>query len=502
VSQAGDDRIAGQTLRDWLGEGATRTPVVYAMNASVWTVSSGADRFVLKIADSSEEAGLIASAWLDEQGLRTGGPLRMTVRGDRLVALLRFIEGRELESSTADVDLLGETLGRAHSLLANAPVPEGLERWPWSWLDPTVIDEPGLRSAAEQAIETAERLAPAVTHGILHGDPNQGSFLAGEEGVALIDWGAACHGPLLYDAASAWMFTDARVLAAYARTAPIGSDEIALAEPFLALRWTVQAWYFSSRIHRRDLTGLAGDADNEKGLSDARWALLGQRERPGMASPNDAGSRSAVSAASTIVAEVRSRLRDRRDKAPFLVGLDGASGAGKSTVAALVARDLDAVVVESDDFFAAEITDAGWATLDGRGRAEAAIDWRRLRREALEPLLAGRVASWHPFDFAGIRTDGTYPMAVDPVVRAPRGIIVLEGAYSCRPELADLIDLTVLVDAPVDERRRRIADRETNQRWTDAWHARWDPAEEYYFTEVRPASSFDLVVRSPAANLS
>jgi uridine kinase len=498
VSQASDDRIADDTLREWLGDGATRTPVVYAMNGSVWTVSSGADRFVLKIADSSEEAGLIASAWLDEHGMPTGGPLRMTVRGDRLVALLRFVDGRELEHSTADTDLLGETLGRAHSLLADAPIPEGLERWPWSWLDPTVIDEPALRSAVEQVIETADRLASTVTHGILHGDPNQGSFLVSEEGVALIDWGAACHGPLLYDAASAWLFTDKRVLDAYARTAPIGTEEIALTTPFLDLRWAVQAWYFSSRIHRRDLTGLDGDADNEKGLADARWALLGQRHGSTKAGGSDdpATRPSVRAAASAVVAEVRSRTRDRRGTGPFVVGFDGASGAGKSTIAALVARDLDAAVVESDDFFAAEITDAGWAALDGRGRADAAIDWRRLRREALEPLLAGRVASWHPFDFAGLRPDGTYPMAPEPVVRAPRGVIVLEGAYSCRPELTDLIDLTVLVDAPVNDRRRRIADRETNQEWTDAWHARWDPAEEHYFTEVRPASSFDLVVGS------
>jgi Ser/Thr protein kinase RdoA (MazF antagonist) len=275
VSLTGDDRIADDALREWLGDEATRTPIVYAMNASAWTVSSGADRFVLKIADASEQAGLVAAASLDERGMRTGRPVRMVVRGDRLVALLQFIEGRELGSSAEDVDLLGETLGRAHALLANAPVPDGLERWPWSWLDPSVIDEPALRSAAEKAIETAERLAPSVTHGILHGDPNQGSFLAGEEGVALIDWGAACHGPLIYDAASAWLFTDERVLAAYARTAPIGSDEMALAGPFLAFRWALQAWYFSSRIRRRDLTGITGDADNEKGLADARRALLG-----------------------------------------------------------------------------------------------------------------------------------------------------------------------------------------------------------------------------------
>jgi homoserine kinase type II len=274
VSLPADERIAAEQVRAWLGDGATRTPLV-AMNSSAWMVSSGAERYVLKIAKVSELAGLHISAWLDQRGFRTGPPVRMVVRGDRLVALLRFVDGRGLGTSSGDVDLLGETLGRAHSLLVGAPVPEGLERWPWASVDPNVIEERVLRDAAREAIEVAERLAPTLTHGILHGDPAPEAFLADQEGVALIDWGAACHGPLLYDAASAWLYTDERVLAAYARTAPLESGEMAAAGQFLAFRWAVQAWYFSDRIHRRDLTGLASDADNEKGIADARRALLG-----------------------------------------------------------------------------------------------------------------------------------------------------------------------------------------------------------------------------------
>ena len=224
-------------------------------------------------------------------------------------------------------------------------------------------------------------------------------------------------------------------------------------------------------------------------------------EGSGVLNLDAAGNRPSADGAAVIVAEARSRMRARRAARPFLIALDGASGAGKSTVAALVAQELDAAIVPSDDFFAAGITDSGWAALDARGRAAAAIDWRRLRREALEPLLAGKVAAWYPFDFAsGIRADGTYAMVAEPVVLAPRDVIVLEGAYSCRPELADLVGLTVLIDASAAERRRRIGARETDQDWTAAWHARWDAAEAFYFTSIRPASSFDLVVRTDGSD--
>ena len=170
------------------------------------------------------------------------------------------------------------------------------------------------------------------------------------------------------------------------------------------------------------------------------------------------------------------------------------SGSGKSTLAALVAAELEAVIVPGDDFFAAEITDAEWDLFDAPGRARAAIDWRRLRREALEPLIAGRAASWHPFDFAaGTRPDGSYPRSAETEVRQPGSVIVVDGAYSCRPELADLIDVAVLVDVPVSERHLRLASRD-DKAFSDAWHARWDAAEDHYFTRIRPASSFDLVV--------
>jgi homoserine kinase type II len=192
------------------------------------------------------------------------------------VALLEFVDGRPLGDAGGDVDLLGETLATAHSMLAAAPVPPGIERWPWSWPDASVIAEADLRAAAATAIVEARRLARTLTHGIIHGDPAPEAFLAAGDAVALIDWGSACHGPLLYDVASAQMYTGPRVLDAYARRAPISADELAAVPVFLAFRWAVQAWYFADRIRRNDLTGLGGAADNEQGLADARRALVGR----------------------------------------------------------------------------------------------------------------------------------------------------------------------------------------------------------------------------------
>ena len=197
-------------------------------------------------------------------------------------------------------------------------------------------------------------------------------------------------------------------------------------------------------------------------------------------------------AADVIVAEIRRLLANRGT--PIVVALDGGSGSGKSTLASLIARELPAALITGDDFFAADITDAVWERRSPQARAADAMDWRRLRAEALEPLLAGKSAKWHALDFeAGVRPNGTYALRMDFVEREPRTVIVLDGAYSTRPELADLIDLSVLVDAPVGMRHERLATREDGS-FLASWHARWDEAEEYYFKHLRPKSSFDLVV--------
>ena len=91
---------------------------------------------MLKIAGAGDAPGLQAAAWLNGRGLRTGAPVRTEMFGDRLVALLEFVEGRSLGTDDGDVDLVGETLGRAHTLLVGAPVPEDLDRWPWAMARP------------------------------------------------------------------------------------------------------------------------------------------------------------------------------------------------------------------------------------------------------------------------------------------------------------------------------------------------------------------------------
>jgi para-aminobenzoate synthetase len=199
-------------------------------------------------------------------------------------------------------------------------------------------------------------------------------------------------------------------------------------------------------------------------------------------------------ACDTIIAEIKRRQTPK--SRPLLVALDGGSGSGKSTLGLLIKESLAVALVQSDDFFSAHIPDPEWDSRTVEEKFRDGINWRRLRTEALEPLLAGKTARWHPFDFvAGLRPDGTYGLQTDYVECAPAPVIILEGAHSARPELADLVDLSVLVEAPLAVRHARMAARE-EANFLAQWHTRWDAVEVYYLTQVRPAASFDLVVNN------
>ncbi len=198
---------------------------------------------------------------------------------------------------------------------------------------------------------------------------------------------------------------------------------------------------------------------------------------------------------------MRQRLRNEDKR--FVIAIDGGSGSGKSTIGAAVAAELGATLVPRDDFFSAHVTHEGWAAKDTAQRAADCIDWQRLRREVLEPLVAGQIARWATFDFTqGVCTDGSYGSSLNwKKALPPASIIVVEGTYSARPELADLIDLSVLVDVPAPVRHQMLEMR-SEADWLAMWHVRWDRAEDYHFSEIRPIASFDLVVTNPVSEQS
>src|SRR2546423_12755684 len=166
-----------------------------------------------------------------------------------------------------------------------------------------------------------------------------------------------------------------------------------------------------------------------------------------------------------------------------VVAVDGHSAAGKSRFAATLSASLGGIVIAGDDFYRV-MDPAVRAALDPESGASRYFDWERIRSDALEPLRAGRDARYQRYNWE----TNTLEPAPTLVPSATR--VVVEGLFVSRAEFADLVDITVFVDAPVALRQRRQAERGDSPSWLD----RWDAAELWYFRHARSPDSFDYVV--------
>lgn len=163
---------------------------------------------------------------------------------------------------------------------------------------------------------------------------------------------------------------------------------------------------------------------------------------------------------------------------PYLIGIDGRAGTGKTTLAGQLAARLgsaasDVAVVHLDEIY------PGW---DGLAAALPV-----LVRDVLEPLRAGRPARWRLWDWVA-DAPGAW------AERDPAATVVVEGvgagAAACRPHLDDLLWL----EAPAEQRYARAIARD-GEVFAREWD-RWAAQEEAYLAADDPAGAADVVVRT------
>lgn len=259
------------------------------MNSFTALVVADHHRWVAKWVRAADSAGLQQGAQiatrLAAEGMRSGRPLPtmhgelMTALGGGSVVLLEHVPGRELTGEVRDQPDLAGALARAHALLGPSEPDAGF----MSWLgdDQRVGDVADWVLPAIETVLAEFRGLPSVTWGTLHADPSPEAFILDETTgeVGIIDWSAACAGPLMYDVASAVMYlggpANARTLLEhYASGGPLTAEEINQHLPtFLRLRAIVQADYFARRVLNNDLTGIDHQTENHKGLDDAQQML-------------------------------------------------------------------------------------------------------------------------------------------------------------------------------------------------------------------------------------
>ncbi|MFN8509518.1 MAG: uridine kinase [Deinococcaceae bacterium] len=146
---------------------------------------------------------------------------------------------------------------------------------------------------------------------------------------------------------------------------------------------------------------------------------------------------------------------------PFIIGVAGGSGSGKTTVTRRVIETVGqskVAVLVQDNYY----RDQSHLTLEQRFESNydhpAAFDWKLLA-EHLDALRNHVPIEMPSYDFA------LHTRAVETRLVIPAPVIVLEGIFALyEPSLREMMQLKIFVDADADVRFIRRLERDTLER--------------------------------------
>jgi uridine kinase len=174
-----------------------------------------------------------------------------------------------------------------------------------------------------------------------------------------------------------------------------------------------------------------------------------------------------------------------RKQATLLIGIDGCGGSGKSTLARELADAFSNVtIVKMDDFYLPSLLRKDKEFIPGQ--IGSTFDWQRLKAQVLIPLSQNLYAKYQRYDW------DSDSLAEWRIV-SPGNVVIVEGVYSTRRELADFYDLRIWVACPREIRLARGLARD-GESMRDRWEREWMPLEDIYVQRHRPDETADLVV--------
>jgi uridine kinase len=178
------------------------------------------------------------------------------------------------------------------------------------------------------------------------------------------------------------------------------------------------------------------------------------------------------------------RARARTDETT-IIAIDGLGGSGKTTLAATVAELLDgATVIHGDDFYR-PMPEHEREQLDAQQGYHQYFDWQRLRDQVLSPLRAGQPARYQRFDWETGNLADRHEIS-------PGQVVIVEGIYAARPELAPYYHLITYIDTPREICLQRVRARGQD---SEEWIMRWRAAEDFYVQTTWPQTRAQLLVR-------
>lgn len=199
------------------------------------------------------------------------------------------------------------------------------------------------------------------------------------------------------------------------------------------------------------------------------------------------------------IARVCDRILALKSGRPARVAIDGPDAAGKTTfadalVAPLETRGATVVRASVDDFELPRMRRHARGRFSAKGYYRDSFDYDALKALLLDPLASGTAPALvrtRAFDLAADR-----PLATRPVAVPARGIVLVDGVFLQRPELAGCWDLVVYLDVTEAESMRRALMRAGGDslELRRLHEARYAGGHRLYEDEVHPRTAADIVV--------
>ncbi len=178
---------------------------------------------------------------------------------------------------------------------------------------------------------------------------------------------------------------------------------------------------------------------------------------------------------------LNSRITDLMDtKDRVVIAIDGKCASGKSTLAKKLEDKYNATVFHMDDFFLPFVR----KTVERLSEAGGNVDYERAYEEIFSHLEDDSI-TYGRFDCSNGQ--------VYEETKKLEKLVVIEGAYSMRPEFRMFYDLTIFSDIDYELQKNRIKER-NGEEMLSKFIKEWIPLENTYFDELDIKNKSEIVL--------
>lgn len=178
-----------------------------------------------------------------------------------------------------------------------------------------------------------------------------------------------------------------------------------------------------------------------------------------------------------------------------VVAVDGVGASGKTTFATRLAEQAGprpTVLLHADDYFNPADVRHARGRLSAEGFWLDTYNYESLVSWALEPLTHAGSGLYRPAAFDRTTGANTCP----DLVQAPaEALVIVEGVFLHRDELARFWDYSVFLDVSIEEANRRMTDRGgLDKALAPALLRRYNGAQALYFAHAQPWERASVVI--------